>query len=510
MTTPAFAPLHPLDEHNLKLESNVHPRDWVNPTPDRKYNLVVIGAGTAGLVAAAGSAGVGAKVALIERDLLGGDCLNVGCVPSKAIIASAHAAASARNTERFGVHVPEGVTVDFAGAMERMRKLRADISPHDSADRFKGLGIDVFLGPAKFTGPNTIEVNGQELTFAKAVVATGARASAPPIDGLDGVEYLTNEMLFSLTELPKRFGIVGAGPIGAEMAQTFARFGSEVTLFTGRSGMLPKEDPEAGALVAAELERDGVTINDFGSDLLLSKNDDGTISIWKKGEDSDGAIVVDKLLIAVGRAPNVSGLGLEEAGVKFDLKTGVQVDDNLRTTNKNVFAAGDVCSAFKFTHAADFMARNVIRNALFGGKAKTSDLVIPWATYTTPEVAHVGPTRDDLEARKDELDLYRVNMGSVDRAILEGETDGFVKIYTEKGKDTIVASTIVSKNAGDLISQVSQAMVAGVGLGKIGATISPYPTQGEAIRKAGDLYAKTRLTPFVAKLLKKWLAFQIR
>ncbi len=510
MTTPAFPQLHPLDEHNLKLESNVHPRDWINPTPDGKYNLVVIGAGTAGLVAAAGSAGIGAKVALIERDLLGGDCLNVGCVPSKAVIASAHAAASARNTERFGVHVPDGVTVDFAGAMERMRKLRSDISPHDSAERFKGLGIDVFLGSAKFTGPDTIEVNGQELKFAKAVVATGARASAPPIDGLDGVEYLTNETLFSLTELPKRFGIVGAGPIGAEMAQTFGRFGSEVTLFTGRNGMLPKEDPEAGDLVAAELERDGVNIKEFGSNLSVSKNDDGTISMRNKGDDSEEAIIVDKLLIAVGRAPNVNGLGLEDAGIEFDTRTGVQVDDMLRTTNKNVFAAGDVCSTFKFTHAADFMARNVIRNALFGGKAKTSDLVIPWATYTTPEVAHVGPTWDDLEKRKDELDMYRVDMSSVDRAILEGETEGFVKIYAEKGKDTIVASTIVSKNAGDLISQVSQAMVAGVGLGKIGSTISPYPTQGEAIRKAGDLYAKTRLTPFVAKMLKKWLDFQVR
>ncbi|MDF2376226.1 MAG: mercuric reductase [Verrucomicrobiales bacterium] len=510
MTTPAFAPLHPLDEHNRKLESNVHPRDWVNPTPDGKYNLVVIGAGTAGLVAAAGSAGVGAKVALIERDLLGGDCLNVGCVPSKAIIASAHAAASARNMERFGVHVPDGVTVDFAAVMERMRKLRSDISPHDSAERFQGLGIDVFLGSAKFTGPDTIEVNGQELKFARAVVATGARASAPAIDGLDGVDYLTNETLFSLTELPKRFGIVGAGPVGAEMAQAFARFGSEVTLFTGRSGMLPKEDREAGDLIAKELERDGVVIRDFGSSLAVAKNNDGTISMRKKGEDSGETISVDRLLIAAGRSPNVEGLGLEEAGIEFDFKNGVHVDDHLRTTNKKVFAAGDVCSTFQFTHAADFMARNVIRNALFGGRAKTSGLVIPWTTYTTPEVAHVGPTRDDLDARKEELDLYRVDMSRVDRAILEGGTDGFVKIYTERGKDRIVAATIVSRNAGDLISQISQAMVAGVGLGKIGATISPYPTQGEAIRKAGDLYAKTRLTPFLAGLLKKWLDFQIR
>ncbi|MDF1824599.1 MAG: mercuric reductase [Verrucomicrobiales bacterium] len=509
MIDPAFPPLFPFDEHNQKLESNVHPRDWVDPVPDGKYNLVVIGAGTAGLVAAAGSAGMGAKVALIERDLLGGDCLNVGCVPSKAIIASAHAAASARDGARFGVHVPEGVRVDFSAAMERMRKLRADISPHDSAERFRGLGIDVFMGAARFTGVDSVKVNGQELKFSKAVIATGARASAPPIDGLDEVDYLTNETLFSLTELPRRFGIVGGGPVGVEMAQTFGRFGSEVTLFTTRSGILPREDPEGGRLVADELERDGVTIKDSGATLCVSKNDDGTIALRDRAGAAD-EVVVDQLLIAVGRAPNVNGLGLEEAGIEYDLKSGVQVDDHLRTTNRNVFAAGDVCSRFKFTHAADFMARNVIRNALFGGRARTSDLVIPWATYTTPELAHVGPTRDELERRKDDLDVYRVNLSGVDRAILEGETGGFVKIYTKKGKDRIVAATIVSSHAGDLISQVSQAMVAGVGLGKIGSTISPYPTQGEAIRKAGDLYARTRLTPFIAKLLKKWLEFRIR
>ncbi|MDF1738555.1 MAG: mercuric reductase [Verrucomicrobiales bacterium] len=504
MNTPRFEPLAPLDEHNLKLESNVAPRDWKNPEPLGRYNLVVIGGGTAGLVAAAGSAGMGAKVALIERQLLGGDCLNVGCVPSKAVIASAHAAAGIRDAEKLGVTVEGKVKVDFGAAMERMRKLRSDIAPHDSAQRFTELGIDVYLGSASFTGPDTVEVDGKTLSFSKAVIATGARAAAPPIDGLDEVEYLTNETLFSLTELPPRLGVVGAGPIGCEMAQAFARLGSKVTLFTSPSGILPKEAPDAGTIIGKHLLHDGVKIRDYGSDLLLKPEANGVIHCSDKRDSGDHPVEVDKLLIAVGRAPNVNGMGLEAAGVAFG-KSGVEVNDYLQTTNKRIYAAGDVCSRFQFTHAADFMARTVIRNALFKGRSKMSDLVIPWATYTSPEVAHVGPTWRELEDRKHELDHFTVDMGSVDRAILEGDTDGFVRIFVKKGSDKIVAASIVAKNAGDLISQVSQAMTAGVGLGSIAGTISPYPTQGEAIRKAGDLYNRTKLTPLVAKLFKKWL-----
>lgn len=505
MTDPKFAPLRPFDEHNQKLESNLHPPDWKNPVPDGKYNLVVIGAGTAGLVAAAGAAGMGAKVALIERELLGGDCLNVGCVPSKAVIASAHAAAAVRDAGKLGVNVPDGTTVDFAAAMERMRKLRADISPHDSAQRFTDLGVDVFLGEGKFTDPETIEVAGVKLKFSKAVIATGARAAAPPIEGLGSVDYLTNETVFSLTELPPRLGIVGAGPIGCEMAQTFARFGSEVTLFLDENGIMPKEAPDAGSIIGKHLVRDGVKMAAFGKTLSLSKSESGAIVCRDQSNASSGPIEVDKLLIAVGRAPNVKGLGLESAGVKYDDRKGVEVNDQLQTTNKKIYAAGDICSKYKFTHAADFMARTVIRNALFFGRAKASDLVVPWTTYTSPEVSHVGPIWRELDERKDEYDVFSVDMGKVDRAILEGETDGFVRIRVKKGTDKIVAATIVAKNAGDLISQVSQAMKCGVGLGAIANTISPYPTQGEAIRKVGDAYNRTKLTPTVAKVFKKWL-----
>jgi pyruvate/2-oxoglutarate dehydrogenase complex dihydrolipoamide dehydrogenase (E3) component len=502
--------LQPLDEFNLTLESHVHPRDYRNPTPpDGSYNLVVIGAGTAGLVAAAGAAGLGAKVALIERELMGGDCLNVGCVPSKAIIRAARAAAAVRDAGQFGVNVPEGVEVDFGAAMERMRQLRSSISPHDSVARFSELGIDVYLGGGKFVDSNTVEVEGAKLKFKKAVIATGARASAPPIGGLDTIPYLTNENLFSLTELPKRIGIIGAGPIGCEMAQSFARFGSDVLLVEAEHGILPREDPDAAKIVLQSMMKDGVKLFCCGKELLLAPADGGKVRMTVESHDNSYDEVVDRLLVAVGRAPNVEGLGLETVDVKFS-KKGVQVDDHLRTTNPNIFAAGDICSRFQFTHAADFMARIVIQNALFKGRKKVSRLVIPWATYTEPEIAHVGLYPSEAKEAGIEIDTYSQPMSGVDRAILEGETEGFVKVHTKKGKDEIIGATVVASNAGDMIGSLSVAMTNDISLGKIANSIHPYPTQAEAIRKAGDLYNRTRLTPRVKSLMGKWLAWTRR
>lgn len=497
-------PLQPLDEHNQKLQSNVHPPDWVNPTPGGPYNMVVIGGGTAGLVTAAGAAGLGAKVALIERSLLGGDCLNVGCVPSKAIIAAAKRAAQVRDAADFGIQIPAGVTVDFGAAMERMRKLRSDISPHDSAQRFKDLGIDVFIGQGKFTSTNTIEVNGTELTFKKATIATGARASAPPIEGIESVDYLTNETLFSLTELPKRFGIIGAGPIGVEMAQSFARLGSEVFLVESSDGILPREDPEASEILRKSLERDGVHILCCGRDLKLQPGEGGGVRLTVETENGGYDEKVDQLLVAVGRAPNVEGLGLDEIGVAYS-KKGVTVNDRLQTTVKNIYAAGDICSNFKFTHAADFMARTVIGNALFLGRGKNSNLIIPWATYSEPEVAHVGVNPQTAQEEGIDIDSFTQEFSGVDRAILSGETEGFVKIHVKKGTDKIVGATIVGPNAGDMIGEITLAMKHKIGLGKIKDTIHPYPTIGEAIRKVGDIYNRTRLTPRVKAIMTKWL-----
>lgn len=500
------APLQPWDEHNRKLYGNVHPPDWVNPEPAPRYNLVVIGGGTAGLVTAVGAAGLGARVALVEKHLLGGDCLNVGCIPSKALIRAARAVADAKRAAEFGVRTSGDISVDFPAVMERMRRLRADISPHDSAARLRDSGVDIFIGSAAFTGRDTVTVGEKTLRFAKAAIATGARAAAPPIPGLKDVPYLTNETLFSLTELPKRLGVIGAGPIGCEMAQAFARFGSEVFLVEAEHGILPREDRDAADLVLKSMTHDGVKLLCCGKDLHLSPGANGVrLRVDSHGRAYD--LEVDQLLVAVGRAPNVEGLGLEKVGVQFD-KKGVKVNDRLQTTNPRIFACGDICSPFQFTHAADFMARIVIQNALFKGRAKSSALNIPWATYTSPEVAHVGLYAKQAKEKGIDVDTYTQEFGKVDRAILDGETDGFVRVHVRKGSDEILGATIVASHAGDLISEVTLAMNGKLGLKSVGAAIHPYPTQAEAIRKLGDLYNRTRLTPFVKQWMGKWLSWQ--
>jgi pyruvate/2-oxoglutarate dehydrogenase complex dihydrolipoamide dehydrogenase (E3) component len=499
----------PPDEYNETLKSHVFPADWTNPVPDGKYNLVVIGGGTAGLICASGAAGLGGKVALIERSALGGDCLNVGCVPSKALIRTARAAHEARTAgERFGVRTGE-VKVDFPAVMERMRRLRAGISPADSARRYsEELGVDVYLGEGRFTSPDTVEVDGRELRFARAVIATGARAARIPIPGLWESGALSNESVFSLTELPKRLAVIGAGPIGCELAQAFARFGTEVTLLDNVKPILNREDPEAAAIVESALEADGVTIKyEHEITRVEERGQDKVIFLDKGGAQEE--LVVDEILVGVGRAPNVDGLGLDEAGVEFS-KHGVVTNDCLQTSNKRIFAAGDISLKFKFTHTADASARIVLQNALFYGRKKLSALTIPWCTYTDPEIGHVGLSPREAEQQGIEIETFTQELAHVDRAILDGETEGFVKVHVKKGTPEIVGATVVAAHAGDLIGELSLAMTNGIGLNKIASTIHCYPTQAEAIKRVGDAYNRTRLTPFVAKLFKKLLAWQRR
>jgi pyruvate/2-oxoglutarate dehydrogenase complex dihydrolipoamide dehydrogenase (E3) component len=499
--------ISPWDKHNQKLAEQVHPSDWVNPKPAARYNLAVIGAGTAGLVSAAGAAGLGAKVALIERHLMGGDCLNVGCVPSKAVISAARASAAVRDSAAYGVQVQNEVKFDFSKAMDRMRRLRASIAPNDSVHRFSAMGIDVFLGNGRFVDADKIEVEGQHLKFKKAVIATGARAAAPPIDGLNSVDYLTNETVFSLTELPKRLAVIGAGPIGCEMAQSFARFGSEVVLVEAMHGILPREDKDASYIVLESMLKDGVKLLCCGKELKLAKTDGDKIRLVVESHGKSYDEIVDQLLVAVGRAPNVEGLCLEEAGVAYN-KKGVQVNDRLQTSNPNIYAAGDICSPYQFTHAADFMARMVIRNALFFGRTKASALTIPWCTYTEPEIAHVGLYEKQAEEQGISVDTFTKELNDVDRSILEGRTNGLVRVHVRKGTDKIVGATIVSSNAGDMISELTLAMTHNLGLKHISATIHPYPTQAEAIRQIGDAYNRTRLTPFAKSLFARLMAWR--
>ncbi|MEM7479257.1 MAG: mercuric reductase [Planctomycetota bacterium] len=394
--------------------------------------------------------------------------------------------------------------VDFAVAMQRMRDLRAHISPADSAKRFKDLGVDVYFGQAAFDSSSHVEViqtdgNSCKLEFKKAVIATGARASAPPIEGLEQVDYLTNETLFSLTELPQKLAVIGSGPIGCEMAQAFARFGSQVTLLERGVRILPRESPKASAAVAKQFERDGIHQVLNAADLRVSRTANGQIEINVTQNEVKESVQVDQVLVAVGRAPNIDGLNLDAVNVQND-RDGIAVNDFLQTTNSNIYAAGDICSKFKFTHSADFMARIVIQNTLFAlgplGRRKFSDLIIPWATYTSPEVAHVGLYEHEAKNSGIEFDVYRQDFSHLDRAILEGQEAGFAEILTVKGSDKILGATIVAEHAGDLISQITLAMKERIGLGKIASVIHPYPTQAEAIRKLGDQFNRTKLTSF--------------
>ncbi len=498
----------PADEHNLRLLANAHPDAWRNPPARNPYNLVVIGAGTAGLVSAAGAAGLGARVALIEKHLMGGDCLNYGCVPSKGLIRCATAWADVRHAAHYGIHRDGTISVDFGAVMERMRRLRADISHNDGVQRFTDLGIDVFLGTGCFTGPRSVEVDGQTLHFAKAVIATGGRAAVPPVPGLEEAGYLTNETVFSLIEHPARLGVIGGGPIGCELAQTFQRLGAQVTLLHRGAHLLNKEDADAAEIVQRAVLHDGVQLA-LGAQLRgVEKHGAAKVLQYTDAAGQACESVVDEILVAVGRAPNVEGLGLEAAGVAFDPRTGVQVDARLRTTNRRIFAAGDVCSRYQFTHAADFLARTVLANALFMGRQKASALTIPWCTYTDPQIAHVGLTEHQAAAAGMAIDTFTQPMAEVDRAILDGETAGFAKVHVKKGTGIILGATVVARHAGDMIGVYTMAMTHGLGLGALAKIIQPYPTQAEAIRKTGDLYNRTRLTPLVKKLFTSWLGWQ--
>ncbi len=507
--TPALDPellelVQPLDEHNRGLLDNVHPEHWVNPQPAGRYHLVVVGAGTAGLVSAAGAAGLGARVALVERRLMGGDCLNYGCVPSKGIIRAARAWRDARGAAgAYGGPAAAG-DGDFAAAMERMRRLRAVISRHDSVERFRGLGVDVFLGEGRFVAPDAVEVDGRRLHFRRAVVATGARPVAPPIPGCDEGCYLTNETVFTLTERPRRFGVIGGGPIGCELSQSFARLGSEVTLFDMAPHVLVREDADAAAIVQQAMLDDGVKL-ELGVKVERVEPAGGelTLQFARDGGRSQSA-TVDRLLVAVGRAPNVEGLGLEAAGVEFD-RQGVRIDDRLRTTNPRIYAVGDVASKYKFTHVADALARIAIQNALFFGRAKASDLVVPWCTYTSPEIAHVGMYEKEARQQGFEVDTLTIPLADVDRAVLDGADEGFLRLHVQRGKDRVLGATLVADHAGEMLGELCLAVTHQVGLSKLATTIHPYPTQIEVIKRAADTWRRGKLTPLVRRVLGLFL-----
>ena len=480
------------------------PSGWRNPTPRGTYHLLVIGAGPAGLVAARAAAALGARVALIERHRLGGECLNNGCVPSKTMIRSARLYAEMRCAANFGVEPPAEVQVDFGAVMDRVWRIRERIGRVDSATRLISEGIDLYCGTARFTGHDGVDVDGVRLRFKKALIATGSRSMLPQIPGLADAGFLTNETVFDLTALPPSLLVIGGGPLGCELAQAFCRFGSRTSIVHSEPLFLPKEERDAAQMVSDALARDGVAIH-LNSTAVNVRLVGGRKLIELVNDGSVTTVAVDEILTGIGRVPAVEGLELEAAGVSYDIDAGIRVDDFLRTTNPRIYAAGDVCLEHKFTATADASARIVVQNALFFGRRRMSALTIPWCTYTDPEVAHVGLYVKQARERNIPVKTFTVPMHEVDRAITDGEEDGFVKIHVRHGTDKILGATIVARHAGEMINGISLAMVAGIGLRTLAHVIHAYPTQAEAIRMAADAYSRTRLSPVLAWLSRKWL-----
>jgi pyruvate/2-oxoglutarate dehydrogenase complex dihydrolipoamide dehydrogenase (E3) component len=505
--------IEPDDQWNQKLIDNVHPASWQNPKPEGRYNLVVIGAGTGGLITALIASSLGARVALIERHLMGGDCLNVGCVPSKAVIRGAQLVHDARLAAKFGMPVSQADLGDFAAVMERMREIRARISEEDSAERYsKEFGIDIYLGDARFVEDGKVEVDGQTLEYKKAVIASGARAIAPPIEGLAEAGYLDNETVFNLTERPRRIAVIGAGPIGCELAQAFRRLGSEVYLLERMDQILTREDPDAARIVQQAMAREGVEmVFECNLDRIERRGGERVIHLTcpQKGTRE---LIVDEILVGAGRAPNVENMGLEAVAVEFDVREGVKVSDSLQTTNSRIWAVGDVCMRWKFTHAADAAAKIVVQNALFAlgpiGRKKLSDLKMPWCTFTEPEIAHVGFYERDAKEAGVEIDTFQVSIAEANRAVTDGQEEGLVRVHVRRGSDEIVGATVVAAHAGDLITQFTMAIQHKIGLGAFTNIIYPYPTQGEAIKRAAGAYTRTRLTPAIKKFFERWMEWQ--
>jgi pyruvate/2-oxoglutarate dehydrogenase complex dihydrolipoamide dehydrogenase (E3) component len=479
------------------------------------YNVVVVGAGTAGLVTAAGTAGLGGRVALVERNLMGGDCLNFGCVPSKALISSARLVQRIRESEKWGLDQSEPQFV-FEKVFERMRARRAKIAPHDSQERFESLGVDVFHGEARFVSPHEVEVNGQRLRARNFVIATGSRAVVPKIKGIDSVPYFTNETIFDeLKRKPENMIVLGGGPIGCELAQTFRRLGVDVTIFQRGDQLLPREDRDVAEFVERRLINEGVRVVKNADARSVATSDTGKVALQlldrQSGQLAEPTFFADALLVAAGRTPNLRSLDLKSVGIDTT-ERGVHVNDYLQTSQRHIYAVGDVIGPFLFTHMADAQGRVAVRNILVPFqflRQKMDYSVVPWCTYVDPEVAHVGLGEKEAKGQNIDYDLFVVPLEDVDRAVVESEDAGFAKILTGKDSDKILGATIIAPHAGDLLHEFVLAMKARIGLGTIASTIHAYPTFAELARKAGDKYNKTRLTPRAKKIFT-WLYKHVR
>ena len=499
--------LSPEDPDDRRLIANCHPPNYLNPQPSGKYNLIAIGGGVAGLVSSGGAGFLGAKSALVERRLTGGDCLVTGCVPSKALIRAARAIYDLRRTNKFGIHLNSEPQVDFVRVMERMRRLRARISFIDSIEHFsRKYNVDVYLGEARFRGPSVVEVDGIPLEFDRAVIATGSRPADLPIPGLTEAGFLTNETIFKLTELPPRLMVIGGGASGCEIAQSFLRFGSAVTIINDVERILPRDDINASQLVHNQFELEGMVIINLAKVLRVERRGSEKIVIFSRDEKVE-EVVCDAIFCATGRVPNIERLNLEAAAVAYSPE-GIIVDDHLRTGNRRIYAAGDVCSNYKFTHAADAMARIVLRNALFFGMSKVSSLVMPRVTYTDPEVAHTGYDEAGGRAAGYNVATITEQFDELDRAILDGEEEGMARVHYDRRSGKILGGTIVARHAGEMISELTLAIAQGLKMDALSSTIHPYPTQAEALHRIGDTYSQMRVTTSFRKIFKMWFKWK--
>ena len=467
-------------------------------------NVVVIGAGSAGLVAALIAAGAKAKVVLIEKHKMGGDCLNTGCVPSKSLIRSGRIMSYIRRAREFGL---EGATatVNFESVMQRVQAVIAAIEPHDSVERFTSLGVECVIGEAKIESPYVVRVAGRTINTRSIIVATGARPLVPPIPGLDQIDYLTSDTIWTLRELPKHLLVVGGGPIGCELAQAFSNLGAQVTQVDMAARIMPREDPDVSALVMQQFEEQGI---DLLVDHRLTKFEvvDGVNTMQAEHKGSVVRVEFDKVLLAIGRKPNVEGFGLEELSMPLTAQGAIEVNASMQTAYPNIFACGDVAGPYQFTHMASFQAWYASLNALLGGlwRSKANYRVVPWATFTDPEVARVGLSEEEAKQRGTPYEITRYELNEHDRALADGEARGFIKILTVPGKDKILGVTIVGYHAGEIIGEFVFAMTHGMGLGKISAVTHIYPTLLEANKFAANAWRNARLPEKYFPLAEKY------
>jgi pyruvate/2-oxoglutarate dehydrogenase complex dihydrolipoamide dehydrogenase (E3) component len=470
-----------------------------------KPDICVIGGGSGGLSVAAAAAAFGVPVVLIERHKMGGECLNTGCVPSKALLAAAKRAAFMRGTEPFGV-IASGVDIDFAKVRDHVQRVIAAIAPTDSAERFAGLGVRVIKGNAKFKDRRTVVVgDNYEIRARRFVIAAGSTPALPPIPGLDEGPYLTNETVFDLSERPDRLIIIGAGPIGLEMAQAFRRLGSEVTVLEAATP-LAKDDPECAAIVLDQLEREGVVIRS-GVTVARAKHATGSVAVTFEGAGGEATIEGRYLLVATGRKPTTDGLDLEAAGIKYD-RSGILVNKRLKTTNRRVYAIGDVAAGqLQFTHAANYHAGLVIRNALFRFPVKVNNNAVPWVTYTEPELAQTGLSEAQARTRKLKIRILRWSYADNDRAQAERETHGHIKVITNR-KGKILGAGIVGAQAGELIAMWTLAIAQGLNIRSLTGIVLPYPTLSEISKRAAiDYFTPSLTSPWVRRIIARLRIF---